>query len=127
MDMDGSRLGTLSGTERTWVKQAVVSPDATLVAALLSDGLVQIWNYATRSRTSSTHVPGGTAIAFSSDGRALVVGTATGNLLWYPLDVADLFPACASRLNRTFTGDELERYDIGNPRLTEDYLRSFSP
>jgi WD40 repeat protein len=124
MDFDGNQLGTLSGNERTWVTDMAVSPDAALIAALFNDGLVRTWSYATRSRRSSTRVAGGTALTFSGDGRSLVVGTATGDLRWYPLDVADLYRPCAARLNRVLSTEELERYDIANPHLTAEFLRS---
>ena len=67
-----------------------------------------------------------TAIEFSQDGRLLLAATTSGVIERHPLNVEDLLRAGARRLGRVLTPDELQTFEIGEPRLTAEDLRRYA-
>ncbi|WP_433424149.1 protein kinase domain-containing protein [Microtetraspora malaysiensis] len=88
------------------------SPRGDVVASVLGDGIVQLWDPATPAKMGSS-IPGGSAdvetAAFASGGRVLRILDATGTLREVAVDPDDLVAAVCARAGRTLTEAEWAR------------------
>ena len=67
-------------------------------------------------------------IIFSADGHRLLTASPAGPIHQHALDVEELFPAAATRVERGLAIEELDRFAIRNPpRLNLDAIRSNLP
>jgi WD40 repeat protein len=114
-DWQGNLLGVIASLRGITVKSCTISEDGSHVAALFSDGVARIWSAVERRRIMSFQVTGGGPIAFSDNGRRLLVANSAGSIEHYALDVADLYSAAAVRLVRGFDRDEMLRFAIREP------------
>lgn len=114
---DGERLARLAGPRGTGLVDAARTRDGELVAALFDDGVVRIWSFSERRRTTSLQVGRASRIAFQADGRELLAGMPSGDIIRHPLDVADLFAPAMKRVARFLSPGELERFGIDSSLL----------
>jgi WD40 repeat protein len=124
-EFNGQQLGMLAGARGAYVGDVAISPDGNNIAVSFSDGMVRIWSFDDRRRVMTLRVGVANCILFSADGRRLLVATPSGPVQQHALDVTELYPAAASRLDRGFTRDELDRFGIQRPaRLNIESFRS---
>lgn len=128
---DGKRLVTasLDGTARVMdaatgrgffylfvqtnaVYQAVFSADGSRIATANGDGTASVWDTMTGKEmlTLSGHTQGVTGVGFSTDGTRLVTASADGTVLSYVLPMQDLINLAKSRLTRTWTVAECQKF-----------------
>ena len=107
----GALLRTLSGHSGP-VNQVVFSEDDTRIATAGQDGTVKIWDSITGEELLTLFVAtgGATDVAFSADGSRLYASGADGMTRVYLLDLRELIDLAESRLTRTLTTDECQRY-----------------
>jgi WD40 repeat protein/DNA-binding SARP family transcriptional activator len=120
---DGKELATLSGHNAA-VWDVAFSPDGTLLATSSFDGVARLWDVSTvldvaMEGTGSTvsgqelltlhHNNAGPDLAFSPDGKHLAT-TNTGAVHIYVLPIEELVALARSRLTRTWTAEECQRY-----------------
>jgi hypothetical protein len=120
-EFNGQQLGMLAGARG--VGDVAISPDGNNIAVSFSDGMVRIWSFGDRRRVMTLRVGVANRILFSADGRRLLVATPSGPVQQHAIDVAELYPAAASRVDRGFTRDELDRFGI--QRLVRLDIESF--
>jgi WD40 repeat protein len=120
---DGKELASLSGHNAA-VWDVAFSPDGTLLATSSFDGVARLWDVSTvldvvMEGTGSTvsgqelltlhHNNAGPDLAFSPDGKRLAT-TNTGAVHIYVLPIEELVALAQSRLTRTWTAEECQRY-----------------
>jgi WD40 repeat protein len=114
-DRSGQPLGTLAGARGIHVVGIAIQDDGALIAALFSDGLARIWDLNGKRRSMTLAVGQATCISFSSDSSRLLAASSTGLIEQYALNIEDLFPAAASRIDRDLTAEEIDRFAIQQP------------
>lgn len=101
---------TLAGhTGSAW--DAAFSPAGDLLATLGFDGAVRLWDAATGEELLA--IPGennGPDLGFSPDGRFLAVTSGSGKVIVYAVHLDDLLALARSRLTRSLTPAECQRY-----------------
>jgi WD40 repeat protein len=127
---DGKRIATASrdGTARVWdlasgqpllqlsghtstVVAAVFSPDGRRIATASRDGTAKLWDATTGTDLLTLHGGDGglNGVAFSPDGTRLATGGDLG-LHVYVLPISELIQVGRSRLTRTWTLEECQRF-----------------
>jgi WD40 repeat protein len=91
---------------------AAFSPDGTRLATASFDGTAKVWDVATGEEllTLTGHNGGVTSVAFSPDGKRLVTGSQDGTARVYVLPIEELMALARSRLTRSFTLEECQRF-----------------
>jgi WD40 repeat protein/DNA-binding SARP family transcriptional activator len=132
---DGRRLATASmdGTTKVWDVAAgklsltlsghvtgvdvAFSPDGTCIATAGADGTVSVWDVSTAGARSeqplTLYNPSGamlTGVAFSPDGTRLAASSNDGTVRIFVLPLDDLIAIAKSRVTRTLTNDECQKY-----------------
>lgn len=80
---------TMPALQAEW-RSAVFSPDGRWLATCSGGHHVKLWDATTGAElTALTPFKGGKRIRFSSDGRAVLVGDAVGNLVWWRVPAID--------------------------------------
>jgi WD40 repeat protein len=92
-----------------------IQSDGAQVAALFSDGRVRIWDLKSKRRTITLAVGDAARICFSSDSSRLLAASPSGLIEQYALNIEDLFPDAALRVNRELTAEEIDRFAIQKP------------
>lgn len=125
-DAEGVLLCTLAASQGVFPCGFAISPDEDRVAALFSDGIARIWSYAARQRLMSIPTGSQGPIGFSPNGLRLLTASPSGSIDQHALRIGDLFSSAASRLDRGFNSEEIERFGIRPPpRLNlADYVGS---
>ena len=107
----GQELFTLRGHTST-VSALNISPDGTRLATASTDGTVKLWETATGKEVVT--LPGNPTVAFSPDGTRLATGSRgpkeRGLLRLYLLKIEDLMALARSRVTRSLTTDECQKY-----------------
>jgi len=107
----GQKLLTLSGHIDS-VIGAAYSPDGSQIATSGKDGTAKLWDASNGKELvtifgSSEEV---SRVAFSPNGKHLATQNVDGTTRIYVLDIDELLALAQSRLTRTFTIDECQRY-----------------
>jgi WD40 repeat protein len=109
----GEVLLTLTG-HTSFVRGVIFSPDGTRLATAGFDGLTKVWNAATGQEllTLSSHTNSVVAITFSPDARSerLVTSSLDGTTRVHVLPIEDLIALAQSRVTRSLTPDECQKY-----------------
>jgi len=94
------------------IEDLAYSPDGKSFATASDDGTTTLWEAATGQEllTLSGHDGGVLAVAFSPDGTRLATGGVDGTVRIYLLRIEDLVTLARSRLTRTWTTQECQRY-----------------
>jgi WD40 repeat protein len=90
---------------------AAFNPAGDLLATLGFDGAVRLWDAATGEELLA--IPGennGPDLGFSPDGRSLAVTSGSGKVIVYAVHLDDLLALARSRLTRSLTPAECQRY-----------------
>ena len=107
----GQELFTLSGHTST-VSALNISPDGTRLATAGTDGTVKVWETATGVEVVT--LPGNPTVAFSPDGTRLATGSRRpkekGLLRLYLMKIEDLMALARSRVTRSLTTEECQKY-----------------
>jgi WD40 repeat protein len=127
LNRDGRRLTTLVGAPRTYATAFVMEPNAELVVAAFSDGLGRLWSPKSGRHRATMRIGDAEGLTFSPDGGELLVATPSGAIDRHALDVKDLFPLAAERVEGTLSQEELERFGIDTPLLRLDAMRPVMP
>ncbi len=114
-DRSGQPLGTLAAARGVYVVSMAIQSNGALVAALFSDGLARIWDLGGKRRAITLAVGQATSVLFSSDSSRLLTASSTGLIEQHALNVEDLFPAAALRIDRELTAEEIDRFAIQQP------------
>jgi WD40 repeat protein/energy-coupling factor transporter ATP-binding protein EcfA2 len=122
-DRTGNPMGTLAGPAGTYASDTTISAQGDTVATVFSDGIVRVWDIHERRRVMTLNVEAAVRILLTEDGRRLLVSTPAGPIEQHALEISDLFPAAAARIDRVLSPEERERFGIANePRLTAEKL-----
>jgi WD40 repeat protein/class 3 adenylate cyclase len=107
----GEALQTL-GSETTPIVGVALSPDETRLATGSFDGSVRVWDLSSGQElyALSDHTEPVWGLAFSPDGSRLVSGSWDGTARVYAAELEDLIALAQSRLTRTWTPDECQRF-----------------
>lgn len=107
--VSGKELNTLLGHTST-VTSARFSPDGTLVATSSRDGTIRIWDTSTGTEKLTLGINGGVFnVEFTPDGKKLVIWDWEG-IKVFALNIDDLIEIAQTRLTRTWTPDECQKY-----------------
>jgi WD40 repeat protein/DNA-binding SARP family transcriptional activator len=104
----GQALLNLSGHTST-VLHVAFSPDGSTVATASSDGTAKLWDTITGTELLTLTGHGG-GVAFSPDGTRLVTGGADGTARVYLLRLEELIALAKSRVTRSLTPEECQKY-----------------
>ncbi len=99
---------------------AAFSANGSMLATVGGDGFARVWNVETLALVNEIEVGGlATAVTFLDNDRKLAVGTQSGGVGIYYLEVDDLLDEARQRLRRGFTATECGVYfpDGGCPTL----------
>lgn len=94
---------------------AAISPDGTTLATLDTDGIARLWNLADGQLTQTIPVVSRGlgflegALRFAPNGRH-ILATDAGRLMVHTTDVGELVEIARSRVTRTLSAEECERY-----------------
>jgi WD40 repeat protein/transcriptional regulator with XRE-family HTH domain len=107
----GQKLFDLSGHTGS-VRYTAYSPDGTRIATASVDGTARLWDAATGAEQFALtgHTGQVTGLAFSPDGSRLATGSRDGITLVYALRLEDLIKIARSRLTRSLTIEECQKY-----------------
>ena len=111
----GQELLTLSG-HRGLVFSVAFSPDGTRLATSGADSSVKVWDISAHEGrieeplTLSGHTSGIFRVLFSSDGRRLATASRDGTSRVYALAIEDLLTIAKSRVTRTLTTSECQKF-----------------
>jgi WD40 repeat protein len=114
-DRSGQPLGTLAAARGIHALDVAMQDNGDLIAVLFSDGLVRIWELNGKRRSMTLAVAHATSIAFTSDSSRLLAGSSAGLIDQYALNIEDLFPAAATRIDRELTAEEIDRFGVTEP------------
>jgi WD40 repeat protein len=96
------------------VWRVAFSPDGARLATASQDGTVKLWNVGPGQGQEATTLPGHTAdvsgIAFSPDGKYLASVSYDGTLRIYFTQIEDLIAFAKTRVTRTLTIEECQKY-----------------
>ena len=94
------------------VRYMAYSPDGTRIATASVDGTARLWDAATGAEQFALtgHTGQVTGLAFSPDGARLATGSRDGTVLVYALRLEDLIKIAQSRLTRSLTIEECQKY-----------------
>ena len=105
------RILTLSG-HAGLVFRLAFSPDGSRLASAAFDGFAKVWDVQTGQELYTLY--GNTSnvfgVAFSPDGRRLVTSGGDGTLRIFTMDMNELVALARSRLTRTLTEAECQKY-----------------
>ena len=113
--LTGEELLTLTG-HTALVRGMAFSPDGTRLATASGDATVKVWDVsptASGARAPLTlygHPSGTLRVAFSPDGRRLATVSEYGMLRIYALPLDDIVAIAKSRVTRTLTLDECQKF-----------------
>lgn len=130
---DGTRLATVSsdGTAKLWdatsgkelftfsghtaqVNGLAITPDGKRLATASADGTTKVWEIPSEGGQTeqplSLYSGNSRTVAFSPDGRRLLTGGSDGILRIYALPIEDIVGIAKSRLTRTLTIDECQKF-----------------
>ncbi len=117
-DIIGKPLAALRG-HSGFVASAHFSPDGQQIVTASDDKTVRIWNLSGRELIVLRGHSGCVYSAvYSPDGRSVLTASADGTARRYFTHSADLLTAAATHLSRGLSDDELQRYNIDNPRFS---------
>jgi WD40 repeat protein len=107
----GQKLFDLSGHTGS-VRQIAYSPDGTRIATASVDGTTRLWDAATgfEQLALTGHTGQVTGLAFSADGARLATASRDGTVRLYALRLEDLIKIAQSRLTRSLTDQECQKY-----------------
>ncbi len=109
--MTGKELLTLKGHNAT-VLYTDFSPDGTRIATSSADGTTIVWDASTGQ--AMLELPGNFGVKFASDGKSLMtiqmIGGIEGVARGFYLDLQDLITLAHSRVARSLTTDECQKY-----------------
>jgi WD40 repeat protein len=107
----GQKLFDLSGHTGS-VRYLAYSPDGTSIATASVDGTTRLWDAATGVEQMALNGNNGQVmnLAFSPDGTRLATDTLDGTVLVYAMRLEDLIMIAQSRLTRTLTIEECQKY-----------------
>jgi WD40 repeat protein len=107
----GQKLFDLSGHTGS-VRYMAYSPDGTHIATASGDGTARLWDATTgvEQFALTGHTGQVTGLAFSPDGARLATGSRDGTVRVYALRLADLIKIAQSRLTRSLTIQECQKY-----------------
>jgi WD40 repeat protein/serine/threonine protein kinase len=107
----GEKLMTLSG-HTDQVGGAAYSPDGTQIATASADGTIRLWDSNTGQEllTLLGSEEGVSRVVFSPDGTHLATQNFDGTTRIYVLPIDDLIALAQSRLTRSLTVEECQRY-----------------
>ncbi len=107
--ISGKEQITLRGHTST-ITSARFSPDGTLIATSSRDGTIRLWDAHTGTEKLTLDVEGGAHDAeFTPDGEKLITGDQEG-IKVFALNIDDLIAIALTRLTRTWTPDECQKY-----------------
>lgn len=130
-DPDGRRLitGSYDGVTRVWdiasgkllnilsghmatVNMISFSPDGKRLTTASNDGTTKVWDLATGEEllTLTGHTGAVIGVAFSPDGTRLITGGTDSTFRIYTLQIDDLVDLTLSRLTRSLTMEECQKY-----------------
>jgi WD40 repeat protein len=107
----GKELFTLSGHTST-VFAVTFSHDGTRIATASYDATTKIWDAATGKEllTLYGHTKGVDGVAFTPDDTRLITSSEDGTVRVYLLRIEELVALARTRLSRTWTAEECQRY-----------------
>jgi WD40 repeat protein len=107
----GQKLFDLTGHTGS-VRYVAYSPDGTHIATASVDGTARMWDAATgvEEFALTGHTGQVTGLAFSPDGARLATSSRDGTTLVYALRVEDLIKIARSRVTRSLTIEECQKY-----------------
>jgi WD40 repeat protein/transcriptional regulator with XRE-family HTH domain len=107
----GQNLFDLSGHTGS-VRYLAYSPDGTRIATASADGTARLWDATTGAEEFALtgHTGQVTGLAFSPDGTRLATGSRDGTVRVYALGLEDLIKIAQSRLTRSLTIEECQKY-----------------
>jgi dipeptidyl aminopeptidase/acylaminoacyl peptidase len=107
----GQKLFDLSGHTGS-VRYLTYSPDGTRIATASADGTARLWDADTGAEQFALTGQNGqvTGLAFSPDSARLATGSRDGTALVYALRLEDLIKIAQSRLTRSLTIEECQKY-----------------
>ncbi len=114
-DFSGELIGVLAAARGVYAAHVAISPDGDRILALFTDGVLRLWDFEERRRRISIGTEASGPVCFSPDGQRVLIGTSSGTIDQIALDIADLFSAAATRLDRGFSDDEIRRFAIQTP------------
>ncbi len=99
-------------TETNSVARAVFNADGTRIATASDDGTAKVWDAATGEEllTLYGHTQRLNGVAFSLDGSRLITSSEDGTVQTYLLRIQDLIRLARSRLTRSWTSGECEKF-----------------
>jgi WD40 repeat protein len=112
-------MRTFAG-HKTYVNQAVFSPDGRYILTGSSDMTAKLWLTSTGEelRTYGGHADEVFCVAFSPDGRHILTGSYDGTVRMWDVDVQDSIRTVCRRLVRDLTEDERVQYGIADETPT---------
>jgi WD40 repeat protein len=107
----GQKLFDLSGHTGS-VRHIAYSPDGTRITTASADGTARLWDATTgvEQFALTGHTGQVAGLAFSPDGARLATGSRAGTVLVYALRLEDLIKIAQSRLTRSLTIEECQKY-----------------
>lgn len=107
----GQKLFDLSGHTGS-VRHIAYSPDGARIATASVDGTARLWDATTGVEQFALNGHAGqvAGLAFSPDGARLATGSRDGTVLVYALRLVDLIKIAQSRLTRSLTIEECQKY-----------------
>jgi WD40 repeat protein len=107
----GQKLFDLAGHTGA-VRSLAYSPDGTRIATASTDGTARLWDAATGAEQFALtgHTSLVTSLAFSPDGARLATGSRDGTVRVYALRLEDLVKIAKSRVTRSLTIEECQKY-----------------
>ncbi len=107
----GESIHTLAG-HSGWLMHLRFSPNGETLATTSDDGTAIVWDVETGSQlfTLTGHTAAAYGVAYSPDGRILVTSGWDGTLRFYYLSTAELMEEARSKVTRSLTVEECQRF-----------------